>query len=107
MKSPILAAMLNVVPGLGYVYVGGKRRIFGFLLIAVTILSIIATLNNSSYQQLVESSAKEATTAAISKTSSLSLIAGLVSIAAFTFDAYAAAKEFNQAYDAKIKALIK
>jgi hypothetical protein len=40
MKKPWLAAVLNIIPGVGYLYLNSKR-IFGWLLIASVVASIL------------------------------------------------------------------
>jgi len=39
MKNPTLATLLNIIPGLGYIYVG-RKRIFGLLILITVLLSI-------------------------------------------------------------------
>ena len=42
MKNPTIATLLNIIPGLGYIYIGGKRRMFGIILIITFTLIVIA-----------------------------------------------------------------
>lgn len=111
MKSPMLAAMLNIIPGFGYIYVGGKRRVFGGLLLFGVILSLISTFSSPNYQQIIgqagNTSSEEAVAVALPTNSLLEIVAGLIVMMAFMFDAHAAAREVNEACDAKIKTLIK
>lgn len=40
MKDPMFAAVLNIIPGLGYVYLG-QRKIFSYLLLLAVLLGTI------------------------------------------------------------------
>lgn len=51
MKNPRTATLLNIIPGLGYIYVGGARRLFGALILAATILSSIAATDPLIYTE--------------------------------------------------------
>ena len=39
-KNPWLAAILNIIPGLGYLYLG-KRKVFSYLLLTAALISFI------------------------------------------------------------------
>ncbi len=39
-KNPLLAAIFNIIPGVGYLYVG-KRKVFAFLLLAAVIVGLV------------------------------------------------------------------
>jgi hypothetical protein len=41
MKEPGIAALLNFVPGLGYLYID-KKRVLGWCLVVATVLSVTA-----------------------------------------------------------------
>lgn len=45
MKNPRIAAALNVIPGLGYVYIDSERRVFGGILLVATIFMYLSGLD--------------------------------------------------------------
>lgn len=96
MKSPVIATMLNLIPGLGYVYIGGKRRILGLALLISSALS--------TYQQVFEEAVL--TSRDLSPTW-LSFLASLIMIIAFMYDAYHYCLEFNAKRDQELKNLLK
>ena len=51
-KSPFVAAWLNIIPGLGYLYLG-RRRVFAILLLVSMVLGII-TAFDPAYEAYVE-----------------------------------------------------
>ena len=51
MKNPTTATLLNIIPGLGYIYVGGARRVFGAFILIATILSFIAATDPLIYTE--------------------------------------------------------
>ena len=75
-KSPILAAILNLLlPGVGYLYVG-RRITFGVLLFIGYLLAIFATLSRDF--------------------SGLELVASAIIIVAFAIDAWSEASNHNK-----------
>ncbi|MEO7905313.1 MAG: hypothetical protein ABIR91_06010 [Candidatus Saccharimonadales bacterium] len=45
MKSRKIAALLNIIPGAGYVYIGGKKRTFGLLLLFAITVTVIGAFD--------------------------------------------------------------
>ena len=44
-KNPLLAAILNLIfPGIGYLYIGGERNIFGILLTVGNLLLLVVSI---------------------------------------------------------------
>lgn|SRR3989344_337979 len=84
-RRPWLGAMLNFfILGGGYIYNGGRRKFFGWLLFCVLILTIMDTLIFDQIRTYIP------------EPSPLTWIAiALVSIA-FAYDAYQDAKEINR-----------
>lgn len=108
MKSPVLATVLNVIPGFGYIYVGGKKRWFGLMLVLAIGLSLYATVSNPTYQQtLQEAMQSSSNVAQTDQVGLMSLGASILLIGAFMYDGYLSCQQANEAYDAKIKAKIK
>lgn len=89
MKNPTIATLLNVIPGLGYLYVGGKRRVLGVTLIIATIILFITPFVDPSV------TFDDSHQIGIS-TNALYLILTITFLGGFMYDAYAAAIEKNQ-----------
>ena len=51
MKNPALATVLNIIPGLGYVYIGGQKRLFGVALLVGLVTSGISALDPLLYSE--------------------------------------------------------
>ena len=87
MKNSYLAALLNVIPGLGYLYVG-TRRLFGVLLLIWTILSTVSMFDPLLNDYINSSWRMWDTVAALGY---MSLLIGL------TYDAYSESERLNLA----------
>lgn len=91
-KLPWLAAILNfILPGAGYVYVGTRLR-FGVLLLASMAIAIFAPpMENAAdtTQVNLETYIQDPGFLAI-------MISGLLIAAAFAYDAWGDAKDYNQ-----------
>lgn len=87
MKKPWLAAILNfVVPGIGYLYIETKS-VFGWLLVASSVLGFIAGFDAVAAEHLIALF-----------TQPFLLLAVLVACVAFVVDAYHRAQQFNVAH---------
>lgn len=109
MKSPVLATILNIVPGFGYIYIGGKKRWFGLALVVALGLSFYITFSSPVYQTTIDEVIKSDQVAAqveSGQTSVLSLLASLLMLGAFMYDGYWSCQQANAEYDAKIKTKI-
>lgn len=87
MKNPTIATILNFIPGLGYLYVGGKRKLFGLLILTSFVVSAVA----STFDPLYTDMSAEFRSLDIAYVLSLVLMT-----AAFMYDAYVAATEANK-----------
>lgn len=77
-KHPWLAALLNfIIPGAGYLYLG-KRKVFGTLLVAATLLVLVPSFTAAQPEKFFSSTWE--------------ILAQLVMAAAFAFDAYKVAQ---------------
>jgi len=83
-KKPWLAALLNLFPGLGYLY-NGKRLIFGGVWFFFTIAVLLESIYLVSMQKLPPESGNV----------TLSTIYGIILLFVFVYDAYTEAKEIN------------
>jgi membrane-bound ClpP family serine protease len=90
MKNPTIATILNIIPGLGYLYVGGKKKIFGVLLLVGMVSSII-----SSFDPSLSVYSEEAMSAEFTLWSMLGLASLVLLVAAFMYDGYTTALESN------------
>lgn len=88
MKNPTIATILNIIPGLGYVYLGGKRRLFGIMLLAAIVLSAIASADPLLYSG-------EYMEADFRIWDALALASLLAVLAAFMYDGYTSAMQHN------------
>ena len=70
-KNRFLAAILNIIPGLGYLYLG-KRKIFSYILLCSIIIGIIDGYTNP---EIIQSTP-------------LNIIGTVLVILAFVYDAY-------------------
>lgn len=91
MKNPTIATVLNILPGLGYIYLGGKRAIFGAILIVATVISIASSFNPAIYSQ-------EYLEAALNVYDYLALISIVLYMAAFMYGGYISAVSHNQSF---------
>ncbi len=105
MKSSVIATMLNIIPGFGYIYIGGKKRWFGVLLVLGLGLALYMTLSGPAFQVALDQAMAGEGTADLNF-SWLSTLSSFVMIGAFMFDAYWSCEQANREYDSKIKKLI-
>lgn len=89
-KEPGIAAVLNIIPGLGYLYIG-TRKPFAVLLLVSLVLSIVSYFDPATMDYINDSSEADI---------SIFAVGGLLSIvlltAAFVVDAYQEAKRVNK-----------
>lgn len=93
MKNPTITTLLNIIPGLGYLYLGGRRRIFGALLIGGAVLGSAASLDPSLYSE-------EYLAASLTVWDGLVLAGGALTIGGFMYDGYASTIEHNSNLEA-------
>lgn len=55
MKSPVAAAVLNIIPGLGYLYLGTRKIFAILLLISLPIMVVEVAMHIGLYELLLES----------------------------------------------------
>ena len=89
MKNPTIATLLNAIPGLGYIYLGGRKTIFGAMLIVANLLGIIASFDPAMYSE-------EYMQADPAIWDFLALISIAMLVAAFMYDAYISAVRHNE-----------
>lgn len=94
MKNPTIATLLNIIPGLGYIYIGGKRRIFGFILISSLITGTIPAFDPSLYEGLDPY-------AAATLWEIFGLISIVLGVVAFMYDGYTSANMHNASLSSK------
>lgn len=92
MKSKILAAILNLIPGLGYLYLG-RRRKFAILLIAGFLLGGITVFDPALAYYLNRSD--------FTVWDTISLASVALMGAAFVYDAYCEALQMREAVDTR------
>jgi hypothetical protein len=90
MKNPTLATLLNIIPGLGYIYVGGKKAIFGGLLLLTVILGFIVGLDPEVMNQAATASTE------LDGYTIAALVSTLISLIAFMYDGHTSAVEKNK-----------
>lgn len=88
MKNSTIATVLNIIPGLGYIYLGGEKRIFGLILILSIIASIIASFDPLLYSE-------EYMNADFRIWDSIALFGIALTISAFMYDGYVSANTHN------------
>lgn len=88
MKNPKTAAILNIIPGLGYTYIGGRKRIFGAILLASVAVSILALFDPLLIAQLPEP-------AVLRGWDAVPLTSGLLTMIAIIYDGYVSAVDAN------------
>lgn len=93
-KNPKLAAFLNIVPGLGYIYLG-KRIAFAITLIVAGIVTIIASAYNPLLQPYYD--------APLNNWDHLTGLGTIAMIVAFMYDAYTEAIPLKSKKTAKKK----
>ena len=110
MKSPVLATILNIIPGFGYIYIGGKKRWFGLMLVVAIGLNLYVAISSPNYQQTIQeairANGEASQTASFDQEGVLSLLVSLLMLGAFMYDGYLSCRQANAEYDAKIKAKI-
>lgn len=90
MKNPTIATILNLIPGLGYLYIGGKKTLFGCLLLVGMIVGALATFDPSLNLYSEESMKAEYTVWTL-----LAFLSFPLTIGAFMYDAYVTANDVN------------
>lgn len=88
-KNPLIAAILNIIPGLGYVYVGNKK-LFGFLLLIGILLSNVAL-----FDPKLNVFSEEVINAPMNMWTATGWLGQIIFIGAFIFDGYKNALAFN------------
>jgi len=87
MKNPIIAGALNFfLPGAGYLYVGGKRKKFGFIILISFILLYGTAFFTSTAPSIVPQSGEQPTQ--ISLLDQVGAIAAFLLLFGFAYDAY-------------------
>ena len=89
-KEPGIAAVLNIIPGLGYLYVG-TRKTFAILLLVGLLLTVISYFDPATSEYITESTEMEVSIFALG-----GLVAMILFAAAFIVDAYQEAKRVNK-----------
>ena len=89
MKNPTIATLLNIIPGAGYVYIGGQKRVFGIILLISMALGVIAQFDPALYTE-------EAINAPLTVWDIFSALSGLTILGAFMYDAYTTAVRRNK-----------
>lgn len=85
--SPVLAAVLNfLIPGVGYLYVGVRKK-FGWFLIAASVVSAVAIVLN-----VLNPQSAAAYMSVTTQYSLLDSLAVLIVAVAFAYDAYTEAQ---------------
>jgi len=87
MKNPAIAAMLNIIPGVGYLYVG-RKSVFGVLLILGVVLSMTASYLDPRLTEYYAS-------AEFSLWDWFTLLGLLAAVGGFMYDAYQEAEIYN------------
>jgi len=82
MKKPWLAAVLNIIPGVGYLYLGTRRN-FAILLLASALMSLLVIFDQSTANDVVT-------------TTPWDVLSTLTFGAAFVVDGYFEAKRINK-----------
>lgn len=97
MKNPNLAALLNLIPGLGYLYVG-RRKLFGFLILLVYVAFVAAQVASElhMYNHPIDQGEPIPVASITSVLFSLAIMAIPVLFSAFMYDAYQDAKSWNK-----------
>lgn len=90
-KEPGIAAVLNIIPGLGYIYIG-TRKTFASLLLVSSVFAAV-TMFDPYYLNMTEADAS------LTLQDTIFILAGCISfvagISAFVIDAYKEAKRVN------------
>lgn len=96
MKNPVVAALLNIIPGLGYIYVG-RRKAFGIIIIIFLIIAV--TAQEAYDRHLLVNLGEEAISvpidSEIGKLGTLAVSMLPILIGAFMYDAYQDARRLN------------
>lgn len=99
MKNAWLAGLLNLFPGLGYLYIGGNRLVFGIMLILFWPVAIIGSIIQVAFQPNLLSnttSTDTASTAAMAPIPVGVVLAFILFWISFAVDAYIEAQRLNQ-----------
>lgn len=80
MKNPTITTLLNIIPGVGYFYVG-RKRVFALLVIIGTVLTSVASYLNPLMEQYYNSMTYGAW-------DWVALLGTLSIVAAFMYDGY-------------------
>lgn len=92
-KKPSIAALLNVIAGLGYIYVGGRRTLFGVLLLAAFSIGTVWSFDPEVVKYLEQPNEWRV----------WFYLSAVLSIAAFVYDGYQYALDANQSRSKKRK----
>jgi hypothetical protein len=88
MKNPIIAGVLNFfLPGAGYLYVGGKKKIFGAILL-ISFILLYSTAFLSQPPQTPAETQSITQPLQIGTVDQLGVIAAFLLLFAFAYDAY-------------------
>lgn len=96
MKNPTIATLLNLIPGLGYIYIGGKRKLFGILVLVGGVAGTIATSFDPLYSEVYSQTE-------IRGIDSVYLLSLVLVVGAFMYDGYVAANQHNTSGSKKKK----
>jgi hypothetical protein len=88
-KEPGIAAALNLIPGLGYLYVN-KKRTLGWILLGAVILLIISYFDPS-WNEYIDTSTSEEWRI----WDTISTLSSILFVVAFVVDGYQEAKKYN------------
>lgn len=91
-KEPGIAAALNIIPGLGYLYLG-TRKAFAILLLVSLLLTVISYFDPATSEYIAEAATEEME---VSIFALGGFVAMLLLVAAFIIDAYQEAKRLNK-----------
>lgn len=94
-KSPFTAALLNIIPGLGYLYLG-SRRVFGALMLLSLLVSIVTASVYDDYAHTYFLEAYQEITSWNSTPYALQFLSMPVIVVAFIYDGYKEAVRLNQ-----------
>lgn len=87
MKNPTVATLLNIIPGLGYLYVG-QRKLFAALLLVSIALGVISSTFNPALAEYYS--------AEYNVWDWIGFVSMIVLVPAFMYDAYTEAVRVNK-----------
>src|SRR5690242_2882972 len=100
MKNAWLAAILNLFPGIGYIYIGGSRLVFGIMLVSFWPIVIIGTLIQQIFQPNIFSNTSATPNSALDTTSipvPVGVVTAIVLVwISFAVDAYLEVQQGNR-----------